>query len=71
MIAPIIEELAKENTGSIVFGKLNVDENPETAARFNIMGIPTLLIMKDGTEIDRIVGAAPKLMIENKLKKYT
>ncbi len=70
MIAPIIEELAKEYAGEIVFGKLNVDENPSTATRFNIMGIPTLLIMKNGTEVDRIVGVAPKKLIENKLKKY-
>ena len=70
VIAPVIEELASEHAGKIVFGKLNVDENPETAQKFGIMGIPTLLIMKDGAEVDRIVGAAPKLLIENKLKKY-
>jgi len=70
MVAPIIEELAKQYAGEIAFGKLNVDENPETATKFAIMGIPTLLIMKNGTEIDRMVGAAPKLLIENKLKKY-
>lgn len=70
MIAPIIEELAKEHTGEIIFGKLNVDENPETATRFNVMGIPTLLILKDGIEVDRMVGVVPKLLIENKLKKY-
>ena len=70
MIAPVIEEMAKEHAGKIVFGKLNVDENPETATRFNIMGIPTLLVMKNGAEVDRIVGVAPKPMIENKLKKH-
>jgi thioredoxin len=70
MIAPIIDELAKEHAGEIVFGKLNVDENPGTATQFNIMGIPTLLILKDGKEVDRIVGVAPKLLIENRLKKY-
>jgi thioredoxin 1 len=70
IITPIIEELAKEHAGEAVFGKLNVDENPQTASRFNIMGIPTLLIVKDGKEIDRIVGAAPKSQIESKLKKY-
>ncbi|MFQ6068170.1 MAG: thioredoxin [Candidatus Bathyarchaeia archaeon] len=70
MIAPIIEELAKEHADEIVFGKLNVDENPETATRFGIMGIPTLLIMKNGAEVDRMVGVAPKILIENKLKKY-
>ena len=70
MIAPIIDELAKEHAGEIVFGKLNVDENPKTATRFSVMGIPTLLIIKNGTEVDRIVGASAKLLIENKLKKY-
>jgi thioredoxin 1 len=70
MIAPIIEELAEEYAGKIVFGKLNVDENPQTATRYNIMGIPTLLIMKNGEEIDRIVGVAPKAALENKLKQY-
>ncbi len=70
MIAPVIEELAKEHAGKIIFGKLNVDENPETATKFNVMGIPTLLIMKHGAEVDRIVGVAPKLLIESKLKKH-
>ncbi len=70
MITPIIEELAEEYAGKIVFGKLNVDENPQTATRYNIMGIPTLLIMKNGEEIDRIVGVAPKTALENKLKQY-
>lgn len=70
MVAPVIEELAREHAGQIVFGKLNVDENPDTATRFGIMGIPTLLVMKNGVEVDRFVGASPKLMIESKLKKY-
>lgn len=70
MISPIINELAREYAGEIVFGKLNVDENPETAKRFNIMGIPTLLVMKNGVEVDRLVGVAPKMMIESKLKKH-
>lgn len=70
MIAPTIEELAREHAGEVVFGKLNVDDNPKTAAQFNIMGIPTLLIMKDGAEVDRIVGVAPKPLIENKLKEH-
>ncbi|UCH32798.1 MAG: thioredoxin [Candidatus Bathyarchaeota archaeon] len=71
MLTPIIDELAEELAGEIAFGKLNVDENPETAKRFNIMGVPTLLIMKEGVEIDRMVGAAPKLLIKNRLKRFT
>jgi len=70
MISPIIDELAREYAGEIVFGKLNVDENPETATRFNVMGVPTLLVMKDGVEVDRLVGVAPKTVIESRLKKH-
>jgi len=69
-IAPIVEALAKEYSGKIVFGKLNVDENPETAQRFGIMAIPTLLVMKNGEEVDRIVGALPKSQLEEKIKLY-
>lgn len=70
MLAPVIEELAKENAGKAVFGKLNVDENQDTAMKFGIMSIPTLLVMKNGEEIDRVVGAAPKAAMQEKLKKY-
>lgn len=70
MVAPIFDELAEEYASEVVFGKLNVDENPETAKRLNIMGIPTILFMKEGREVDRLVGAAPKLLIENKLRRY-
>ena len=70
MIAPVLEEMAKEYAGRVVFGKLNVDENPETAVRFNVMSIPTLLIMKDGKEVDRIIGAVPKQSIEGKLRRH-
>lgn len=70
MIAPVVEELAQEYSGKIVFGKLNVDENRETSQQFGIMSIPTLLVMKDGKEIDRLVGAAPKEYLEAELKKY-
>ena len=67
MIAPIIDQLAKEYYGKIVFGKLNVDENPEGARRFGIMSIPTLLIFKNGELMDRVVGALPKNILEAKL----
>jgi len=70
MVAPVIEELARAYAGKVVFGKLNVDENPETAARFGVMSIPTLLIMKNGNEVDRIIGSAPKQVIEAKLRNY-
>jgi len=70
MVAPIIDELARDCDDRLVVGKLNVDENSETAMRFGIMSIPTLLIMKNGKEVDRIIGAVPKQFIEEKLKKY-
>jgi len=70
MIAPIVDELAKEYAGKIVFGKLNADENPETTGRFGVMAIPTLLILKDGEEVDRVVGAMPKEAIKAKLARF-
>jgi thioredoxin 1 len=54
----------------MVFGKLNVDENPETRDRFGIMAIPTLLVMKDGKEVERIVGALPKNQLEAKISSH-
>ncbi len=70
LVSPIIDGLAKEYTGKVAFGKLNTDENPETAGRFGIMAIPTLLILKNGKLVDQIVGAVPKARIEDALKKY-
>lgn len=68
MVTPIIEELAKEMQGRIVFGKLNVDENPATATKHQIMSIPTLLVFKDGTLIDRIIGAIPKGQLKARIE---
>jgi thioredoxin len=70
MIAPVVDELTRDYAGRVTVGKLNVDENPETSTQFCIMSIPTLLIIKDGKELDRIIGAVPKQAIEEKLKKY-
>jgi len=69
-IAPVVEQLAKDYSGKVVFGKLNVDENPETAQKYGIMAIPTLLVMKNGKEVDRIVGALPKNQLETKIGQY-
>lgn len=69
IIAPAIEELAAELAGRVRVAKLNVDENPQTAARFNLRSIPTLLVMKAGREIDRIVGAHPKAEIARRLER--
>ncbi|MCJ7696868.1 MAG: thioredoxin family protein, partial [Thermoplasmata archaeon] len=63
-------ELAKEMKGKIVFGKLNVDENPQTSMKHKIMSIPTLLVFKNGTLVDRFVGAMPKDMLMLKLKPF-
>jgi thioredoxin 1 len=70
-IAPVIEELAKQYSGKVVFGKLNVDENPETQMKYGVMAIPTLLIMKNGAEVDRIVGNLPKNQLEAKISTYS
>jgi thioredoxin len=70
MIAPVIDELAKDYNGRIVVAKLNVDENPKTAEEFCVVSIPTLLIMKNGNEVDRVIGVCPKQVIEEKLQKH-
>ncbi|OIO34672.1 MAG: thioredoxin [Candidatus Omnitrophica bacterium CG1_02_41_171] len=67
IVAPIVEELAKEYQGKVKFCKLNVDENSDIAARYGIMSIPTLLIFKEGKVVDQIIGAVPKEMISEKL----
>jgi thioredoxin 2 len=69
MIAPIVDELAGELAGRVRFGKLNVDENPATATRFNVRSIPTLLVLRDGREVDRIVGVQPKAEIARRLER--
>src|SRR5881398_3856006 len=68
IVAPIVEQLAKEYSGRVAFGKLNVDENPLTSNEFQVQSIPTLLIFRDGQPVDGIIGAAPKYQIESKLK---
>ena len=69
MIAPAIEELAAEMAGRVRVAKLNVDENPITASRFNVRSIPTLLVLKEGREVDRIVGVQPKSEIARRLER--
>lgn len=69
-MAPVIEELAQEYGGRVVFGKLNTDENPSTTERFGVMGIPTLVILQGGTEVERIVGAVPKQKIRDVLDRF-
>jgi len=69
MISPVIEELASDYAGKVVFGKLNVDENPIIAAQYGIMSIPTLLFARNGEVVDRLIGAVPRQIIEAKLKR--
>ena len=69
-LEPVIAELAGEMAGRLRFAKLNVDENPATASRFNVRSIPTLLVLKGGKELDRIVGAQPKVEIARRLERH-
>ncbi|MBE0410362.1 MAG: thioredoxin [Anaerolineales bacterium] len=66
MIAPVLEDVAKEYDGKLVVAKVNTDENPEFAIQYGVMGIPTLLFTKDGEIFDRHVGAAPPAVIKEK-----
>lgn len=67
MIAPTVEEIAKDYTGKLKVCKLNTDENPDIASRYKIMGIPTLMFFKDGQKVDQIVGAIPKPQLKAKV----
>lgn len=67
MIAPTVEELAKEYTGKLKVAKLNTDDNPDIASRYKIMGIPTIIFFKDGQKVDQIVGAVPKPQLKAKI----
>jgi thioredoxin 1 len=70
MVAPVIEELSKDYAGKILFGKLNVDENPQVGMQYEIMSIPTLLVFKNGKLVDKIIGAMSKQMLEPKITQY-
>jgi thioredoxin 1 len=70
MVAPIIDQLAKEYAGKVIFGKVNVDENPVISNTFGIASIPTMMMFKGGKVIDVIIGAMPKGQIEMKLKQH-
>ena len=69
MIAPVLEQLAAEMAGRVRIAKLNVDENQATAARFNVRSIPTLVILKSGREVDRLVGVLPKSELTRRLER--
>jgi thioredoxin len=69
MLAPTIDQLATEMSGRVKVAKLNIDENPGTANRFGVRSIPTLLVLKGGKEVDRLVGVQPKQEIMRRLEK--
>lgn len=70
MVAPIIEQLASEYAGKVRVAKLDVDNNHQTAARFNIRSIPSILFFKDGSLVDTVVGAVPKGHLERKIQEH-
>ncbi len=70
MIAPSLEEIATEQRGKLTIAKLNVDDNPDTARRYDVMSIPTLLVFKDGEPVKRLVGAKGKGQLLQDLAEY-
>ena len=70
MIAPIVEGMARDYAGKVLFGKLNVDENRRVTMQYQIMSIPTLLVFKQGKLVDRIVGAMSRQILEPKIARY-
>ncbi len=69
MVAPVIEQLSKDYAGRVTFGKLNVDESPEVAARYGIRSIPTIGIFLDGEPVDGVIGAVPKQYLAQAIEK--
>ena len=70
MVAPILEDLAVEYEGQVTVTKLDVDENQQTAARFGIRSIPTILFFKDGSKVEQVIGALPKSTIKVKVQQH-
>ncbi|CAM3348449.1 thioredoxin [Nosocomiicoccus ampullae] len=70
MIAPVLEEVATEVEGKADIVKVNVDENQATAADYGVMSIPTLILMKDGEEVDKVVGFQPKEQLVSLIEKH-
>ena len=70
MVAPILDQLATDYAGKLKIGKLDVDANQQTAARFNVRSIPTLLFFKDGKVVDTVIGAVPRPHLERKIQEH-
>ena len=71
MVGPVVEQLATEYESQLKVGKLDVDANQQTASRFNIRSIPSILFFKDGKLIDTVVGAVPKAFLERKIQEHS
>jgi thioredoxin 1 len=71
MMEPLLEEVAAESAGKIVVGKLNVDDNPDTAMRYDVMSIPTLLVFVNGEVAKKLVGAMPKKKLMDEISAWT
>ncbi|HXN05799.1 MAG TPA: thioredoxin [Nitrospiria bacterium] len=69
MIAPIVDELAKDYSGRLKVMKLNTDENPDVAGKYQIMGIPSILFFNDGKAVEKMVGAVPKKQFKDTIEK--
>ncbi|MDE5093338.1 MAG: thioredoxin [Trichodesmium sp. St11_bin5] len=70
MVAPVVSEIAQQFKDKVKVVKLNTDENPNTASKYGIRSIPTLMIFKEGQKVDMVVGAVPKNTLANTLEKY-
>jgi thioredoxin 1 len=70
MVAPVVEEMAADYAGQVKVVKLDTDQNPTAASQYGIRSIPTLLVFKDGQQVDMVVGAVPKTTLANTLEKY-
>ena len=70
MMAPIVDEIAKEMDGVVKVGKLNVDNSPETARSYSVMNIPTFIFLKDGVVVDKVVGGLPKAALIEKINAH-
>ncbi len=70
MIAPIVEQLATDHEGKVKVAKLDVDSNQQTAMKFNVRSIPTILFFKDGKLVDQVVGAVPRTALEAKIEQH-
>jgi thioredoxin len=70
MVSPVVEEIARDNAGRIKAVKMNVDDNPETARKFSVLSIPTLIMFKDGQERARVVGARGKEAILREIEPH-